>query len=291
MSSRPSIALATAAEVADLDDEGQALAAELRRRGADVSAAVWDDAAIDWSVHDLVVVRSTWDYATRREEFLEWASQVSAVATLANDVATLRWNTDKRYLLDLAAADVPIVPSHFIEPGQSPQHDLLGAEHVAKPSVSAGSKDTLRLGSSEADRSIAHVARISASGRTTLIQPYVEGIDTDGETALLFIDGNFLHAICKAAILRPGADLVDGLFAPEEITRREPSPAEREIADRALAAIPGDHTPLYARVDLLPTPQGPILLELELAEPSMFLPYADGAVARFADAILGRLKP
>ncbi|MGC1208343.1 MAG: hypothetical protein WA880_10365, partial [Ornithinimicrobium sp.] len=268
MPSRPSIALATSVEVADLDDEGQDLAAELRRRGAEATAAVWDDETIDWSAYDLVVVRSTWDYATRREQFLQWAARISAVTTLANDAATLSWNTDKRYLLDLAAGNVPIVPSTFIEPGQSPQHDLLDGEHVAKPSVSAGSKDTLRLGPHEADRSTAHVERILASGRTALIQPYVEGIDTDGETALLFIDGKFSHAVCKAAILRPGADLVDGLFAAEEITPREPSRAERDIADRALVAIPGDQIPLYARVDLLPSPAGPVLLELELAEPS-----------------------
>lgn len=286
---RPSIALATAADLADLDEEGQALAEELRRRDVDAAPAVWDDPGVDWSAYDLVVVRSTWDYPTRLDEFLGWAERVSAVSMLANPELMLRWTTDKRYLLDLAAAGVPIVPSSFVARGQSSEHPLLDVDHVVKPSVSAGSKDTLRLSPAESERSQAHLKSINDSGRTALIQPYLSGIDTHGETALLFVDGEFSHAICKAAILKPGADLVEGLFAPEEITAREPSAAERAVAHQAIAAIPGEDRPLYARVDLLPSADGPIVLELELAEPSMFLSYAQDSVARFADAILARL--
>jgi len=166
---------------------------------------------------------------------------------------------------------------------------LLTAEHVVKPAVSAGSKDTLRLGPDESERSIAHVESITTSGRTALIQPYLPRIDTDGETALLYFDGQFSHAVCKAAILKPNADLVQGLFVMEAITPRTPSSAELRVAAKALDAIPGGEMPLYARVDLLPSEDGPIVLELELAEPSMFAPYAEGSVQRFADAILARV--
>ncbi len=221
---------------------------------------------------------------------MSWAHGLNGVTTIANNAETLAWSTDKRYLLELAGQGVPIVPSIFIEPGQPSTHELLTVEHVVKPAVSAGSKDTLRLSPGESERSIALVERITSGGRTALIQPYLAAIDTDGETALLYFDGKFSHAVCKAAILKPGADLVEGLFAMEAITPRDASEAELAVAKRALAAIPGDDMPLYARVDLLPSDKGPIVLELELAEPSMFLTYAEGSVELFADAILARVS-
>ncbi len=289
MQTGPVIALATSAEVAELDDEGQALAAELRHRGAQVTAAVWDDPSVNWADFDLVVVRSTWDYALRRDQFVTWAQSLSDKTTIANNTETLAWSTDKHYLIDLAHHGVPIVPSTFIEPGQPSTHELLAVEHVVKPAVSAGSKDALRLASDDCERSVAHVEAITGSGRTALIQTYLWRIDTDGETALLYVDGQFSHAVSKAAILKPGAELVEGLFATEVITARKPSEAERAVAEKALAAIPSHEVPLYARVDLLPSDDGPIVLELELAEPSMFLSHAEGSVQRFADAILARV--
>jgi len=288
MSSR--VALATAREVADLDAEGQLLAAELRERGAQVSAAIWDDEGVDWSGFDLVVVRSTWDYATRIAEFLAWAERVSSTTRIENSLPLLRWTTDKHYLLDLERAGVPVVPSVFVEPGQDDTHDLLGVEHVAKPAVSAGSKDTLRLGPEERERSRRHVAALLGQGRSVLVQPYLSQVDDTGETAVVFLDGDFSHAARKGALLRPGADLVDGLFAEEEIGPRDASPAERSAADAAMAALPLDDPPLYARVDLLPTPDGPVVLELELAEPSLFLEHVPGSAERLADAIMARAR-
>ncbi|CAN5371604.1 hypothetical protein BH23ACT6_BH23ACT6_11770 [soil metagenome] len=288
MKDSPLIALATAAEVAELDEEGQLLASALRERGAQVTPAVWDGADIDWAAYDLVVVRSTWDYAMRRPAYLAWAEQVATVSRLLNAPDLLTWNTDKRYLHDLAHAGVPIVPSQFIDPGECVEHDWLHTEHVVKPSVSAGSKDTLRLGAEENERSRAHLRDILASGRTALVQPYLADVDTAGETAMLFCDAEFSHAMCKGAILERGAGLVEGLFAPEVITPRTPSDAEMALGRAAMAAIPGDEPPLYARIDALPSPDGPVVLEIELTEPSMFFEYADGSAGRFADAILAR---
>jgi glutathione synthase/RimK-type ligase-like ATP-grasp enzyme len=284
------VALATAREVADLDAEGQLLAAELRGRGAQVSATVWDDEGVDWSRFDVVVVRSTWDYASRIAEFLAWAERVASTTRLENSLPLLRWTTDKHYLLDLERAGVPVVPSVFVEPGQDDTHDLLGVEHVAKPAVSAGSKDTLRLGPEERDRSRRHVAALLGQGRSVLVQPYLSQVDDSGETAVVFVDGEFSHAARKGALLRPGGDLVDGLFAEEEIGPRDASHAEHSAADAAMAALPLDDPPLYARVDLLPTPDGPVVLELELAEPSLFLDHVPGSAERLADAIMARAR-
>jgi len=288
MPARTRVALATAAEVASLDDEGQLLARELTRRGAAVEPAVWNDPRVRWAEFDLVVVRSTWDYPAHHQEFLAWAQHVAEVAHLANDPSLLRWSTDKSYLTELDRAGIPVVPSTFIRPGDRIDHGLLGTEHVVKPSVSAGSRDTLRLGADDDAASVAHVRRILGSGRTAMVQPYLAGVDAAGETAVLLIEGAYSHAVRKAAILMRGAGLVDGLFAAEEISPRTPSHAERGVARRVLAALPCAVTPLYARVDLLPTRTGPVVLEVELAEPSMFLTFETGSAGRFAEALLRR---
>lgn len=290
MQTRPRIALATAREVADLDEEGQLLATEIRDQGASVEAAVWDDGDVDWRAFDLVVVRSTWDYATRVAEFLAWAEWVASLTRLENSLPLLRWTTDKHYLRDLDRAGVPVVPSLFVEPGEDAAHDLLGAEHVAKPTVSAGSKDTLRLGPADHDRSVQHVGSLLAHGRSVLVQPYLEQVDSAGETALVYVDGVFSHAMRKGALLHQGADLVDGLFAQEDIRPRDASAAERSVGTAGLAALPLDGSPLYARVDLLPTPDGPVVLELELAEPSLFLQHAPGSAQRLAAAVVSRAE-
>lgn len=290
----PAIALATCREVPGLlDEEGELLRATLAARGARVDPAVWDDAGVDWAGYDLVVVRSTWDYPRRVAEFLAWSRRVAAVTALLNGPEPLGWSADKHYLAELAAAGVPIVPSAFLEPGAEGSHGFLDVEHVVKPTISAGSRDTLRLGPDDHDRSRAHARALLDAGRSVLVQPYLEEVDTVGETAVVAIDGVVSHAARKGALLSAGADLVEGLFAEEQMSACEVTVAEREVTDTVLGFLaerfPTAGPLLYARVDLLPSLDGPLVLECELAEPSLFLPYADGAADRFADAILARL--
>ncbi|MDL2335376.1 MAG: hypothetical protein QFC55_05035, partial [Chloroflexota bacterium] len=105
------IALATCAALPDLDPDEQLLLEPLRALGVEARAAVWDDATVDWAAFDLVVIRSTWEYASRRDEFVAWTRSVPRIVNPANVVA---WNTDKHYLRDLAAAGVPVVPTDWI---------------------------------------------------------------------------------------------------------------------------------------------------------------------------------
>ncbi|WP_211319822.1 ATP-grasp domain-containing protein [Quadrisphaera granulorum] len=292
----PAVALVTCSEVPHLDDEGQHLLVALRGRGVDARPVVWDDAAVDWAALDLAVVRSTWDYAPRREEFLAWARRASSSSVLLNPLPLLEWSTDKHYLAELEAVGLPVVPSAFVEVGDGESHPYLDVEHVVKPAVSAGSRDTLRLGAHEPDRSRAHVGAVHAGGRSVLVQPYLAAVDEVGETALVFLDGTLSHAMRKAALLPAGGELVEGLFAEEEMTPREPSAAEVEVGLAVMAEVTrrareaGVAAPLYARVDLLPDDDGaPRVLELELVEPSLFLDHAPGSAERLAEAVLHRL--
>lgn len=293
------IALATAAEFPDLDDDGPALLAALSSLGIAAESAVWTDPQIDYSRYHLVVVRSTWDYHDQLDEFLAWAERVAAITSLANAVQVLDWNTHKTYLRDLGALGLPVVETTWLDPGDTFTVPAAG-EYVVKPAVSAGSRNTNRyVAGDHDDRATRHVRSLLDAGRTVMVQPYLEAIDTAGETALLYFGGEFSHAVRKAPLLELGMPFVTAAFKPESMQPREPSPAELEVAGRVLDAMPSTEAGvarrdlLYARVDLVPGADGsPTLLELELSEPSMFLTLdgADGATsaARFAAAIAAR---
>jgi hypothetical protein len=273
------VALATSASWPALFDDDQPLLPALTALGVDAVPAVWDDPGVDWSGFDLVVVRSTWDYVPRREQFLAWTRSVPRLANPADVVA---WNTDKRYLRDLASAGVPVVPTQWVEPGQDYQPPA--GEHVVKPVVSAGARDTARHTDPEASR--AHVARLLAGGRDVMVQPYLADIEVAGETSVLHLGGRYSHGARKAPVLVPELDDPDDVG----ITAREPSPEELELAEAALAAVPGGPL-LFARVDLVPGPDGsPTVLELELTEPCLFLSTAPGAAGRLAQAVAAQLR-
>ncbi|MEV4813637.1 ATP-grasp domain-containing protein [Micromonospora avicenniae] len=292
---KPRVALITCGELADLDPDDGLVLAPLAARGVGAEPVVWDDPAADWAAYDLAVLRSPWDYMPRRDEFVAWAQRVPR---LANPADVVRWNTDKRYLDELSAAGVPTVPTAWVGPGESWTPPADSGEYVIKPAVSAGSQDTGRYDLADPEHrglAVAHVRRLSAAGRVTMVQPYLTAVDTAGETALLFLAGRqglaFSHAIRKGPMLT-GPDFgVDGLYRPEEITARTATEEQLAVAAKTLAAVPGGSDRLlYARVDLIPGPDGrPILVELELTEPSLFLGHSAGAADRLADAILTRL--
>lgn len=269
------IALATCAELPTgyLEDELRDLLGATWVR--------WNDPGADWAAFDLVVVRSTWDYQRDLAGFLAWAERVPR---LVNPASVLAWTTDKRYLAEVAAAGLPVVPTSFLAPGEALPAEL-PEELVLKPTVSAGSRDTGRFRPATDRRAAAALlAAIHASGRTAMLQPFLPSVDARGESALLYAGGAFSHAVNKAAILRPGAVAALDTAEDPPIAPLTPTAAELALADRAVAWLQERLGPLaYARVDLLAGAEGePVILELELAEPCLYLPHAPGAAERFA---------
>lgn len=293
------LALATCGRLPALDESDRLLVEPLATHGVEATPVVWDDPQADWSDYDLVVLRSTWDYAPRRPEFLTWAA---SLPNLFNPYPVIEWNTDKRYLGDLHGAGVPVVRTRWVAPGEpydlpDASADLLGPadEYVLKPTVSAGSLDTGRYRCGQPEhRELAteHVKRIHARGGTVMMQPYLTAVDAFGETAMLYLGGRFSHAIRKGPMLDGPDQGVDDLFRRERITPRTPSELEHTVAELALAAIPGSTELPYARVDLIPGADGsPIVLEVELTEPSLFLDHDDRAADRFAEVLAGHCRP
>lgn len=284
----PTIALATAIAATGLDEDMPPLLAAFRRAGVNAQRVAWDDPTVSWSRFDLVLLRSTWNYTDHREAFLAWCETVAAQTRLLNPPDLVRWNTDKRYLGELAVTGMPVIDSHFLAPGDDPAGIPDLTEFVVKPTVGAGSRGARRFTTHERAQAIDHAGTLLAAGHHILVQPYLAQVDSAGETALLFFDGVFSHAIRKGPLLHRGEDATRALFAAEHITPRQASEAERSVAEQVLAALPFA-MPLYARIDLLPSPDGPQLLELELAEPSLFFDHAPGSADRFATSVLARL--
>jgi hypothetical protein len=288
------VLVASCAEAAGQDEDEPLLLAALAAAGLTAGVADWRDPAVDWAAADLVVVRSTWDYAPLRADFLEWAERVESLTRLANPAAVLRWNTDKRYLRELADAGVPVVPTAWAEEPDEVDAalDRWSGDVVVKPAVSAGARDTARFAAAERGAAREHAVRVLAEGRAVMVQPYLSRLDAAGETGLVYVAGEFSHAFGKAALLA-GGPLGAGLFAQEQLSEREAAPHELELGAAVLAWTVGrtGAPPLYARVDLVPGDDGePQVIELELTEPSLNLWASAGSADRFAHAVGALLR-
>lgn len=278
------IVLATCQTQPGLTPGDTLVKAELQRRGAVVTVAPWDGIMPAAVTSSIVCLRSTWDYHRRWPEFQRWVSSFAGrPGTLWNPPATVLWNADKVYLRDLAAAGVPLPRTRWFEAGERPDCDAILREWgvprgVLKPRISASAFST-HLVSSEHKLRDADWASLDAAGG--LLQEFVPEIVTHGEISLAFFDGVFSHAVRK----RP----TRGDFRVQtDTTTWEPttfSTALRQFGDAVLAAV--SHAWLYARVDIVETSQGPILMELELIEPHLFL--TEVAAVRLADALIARV--
>lgn len=283
------IALLTADPSYRVDDVDRHLTAEaLDAVGVAHTLVPWTS-DVDWSQFDLVVLRSTWDYTTQLAPFLAVLDELARVTTLANPLEVVRWNVDKRYLGDLADAGFPVTPGRYVTPGDDPTPVVRSFEPpvVVKPVVSAGAKNTRR----HDDHATAevHVRALTDAGVTVMVQPYLPQVDDAGETGLVFLAGRYSHAFRKAAILASvdGTPITAAGALVERITPRQATPEEIAVARGLVDWLGGRFGPLlYARVDLLPTEGGPVVLEVELVEPNLFFVAEPGAAAVFAHEVV-----
>ena len=280
--SRVALPGAPASLVAHEDVDMPLLVAALARDGVEATPQVWDDESVDWESYDLVVVRSTWGYAESYPEFLAWAR---AREGLINPYEVIEYSSDKHYLGNLSSQGFPVVDTTYCEVGEAPRFP--DAAFVVKPAVGAGSIDAARFEAPDTLAAAAHVARLHASGHCALIQPYVASIDVHGERALVFLDGEFSHAMNKRAHLTVAPEHRDGEFRTRQMSLAS---AEPEALELGLSLMSGRFADLaYGRVDLVRTPEGWKLMELELVEPALFLAYEESSPARAARAIARRI--
>ena len=284
----PTIAVVTAAGVSAYDLDLPLAEAALEAAGAAPTIEVWDDPAVDWSGYAGVVVRSTWDYTDRPEQFLAWAEHVESVSRLANPASVIRWSSSKRYLQSLARVGIPTVPTAWLSDGEpipGEWHDV-----VVKPAVSAGGRWTGRYqGDADSSGARSFADELLARGEDVLAQPYVPSVDERGEIGVYFFGGEPSHAIGKGAILRPGSPPVpdNRLAAGQSVVPLDLRSAPVEFASSVLDAVPQRDELLYARIDCVIDEGGlPLVLEVEVVEPALFLETAPGSADRFATAVV-----
>lgn len=275
----PDVAIATSEGVVDPD--APRLVAALADLGLAAAVAAWDDHAAPFAGAGLTVIRSTWDYMARHDAFVQWAR---ATERLVNPADLVVWNSDKHYLDDLARLGVPVVATTYAARGDDAE--LPEGPCVVKPTVGGGSRGAARFGADEHHLARAHVDRLAAQGHVAMVQPYLEGIEA-GEVDVVVIDGVVTHALRKHAPL--GRDAAEAPSGPAAAERCEPTDEELAAVAATLGALPTDAPPCYGRVDLVATPDGPVVLEVELIEPFLFLEHAPEVATALAAALAARL--
>lgn len=277
----PYVAIATATSIAKEDFDEPPLRQALGEAGVEARWLAWDDPAdqAGFAGAAACVIRSTWNYVRNHDRFLAWVDQVGAGTPLWNPPAVVRWNSHKRYLLQLEARGIPIVPTRLVGRGSEESLvDIVGdwEEVVVKPAISAGSFGTIRARRDDLAEGERHL-RSFLGERDMLVQRYEPSVEGYGERSLVWIDGAFSHAVRKQA----------RFLGDQESVSQEAMPIaddERALGEQVLAVAP--RPLLYARVDLVRDPQGrPRLMELELIEPSLFFARQPGSAARMAAAI------
>jgi len=278
----PEIALVTASHMPKPDLDTGLLVEAMARIGIHAATMPWDD-AVQWADVPLVVVRTPWDYSRRFEAFMAWAGRVDGETRLLNPFPLVRWNGHKSYMLDLDAKGVPIVPTTLFRANDLRAPERLStitaaSEIVVKPAIGAGANGAMKA--RKDDPALArHLAEILQS-KDALAQPFVPGVAESGEVSLVYFGGRYSHAIRK----RPARgdfrvqDQHGGTLHPHEPTARELA-----VGLAALAAAPMPS--VYARVDLVEWEGNPVIMELEMIEPELFLRRSAEGLQRFAQVL------
>ncbi|MCO4744738.1 MAG: hypothetical protein KC912_08115 [Proteobacteria bacterium] len=267
-------------------DEDQAVVDALRAQGLSTERRSWDDPTIDFSEVRAVIFRTTWDYFDRWPEFSAWLETVQNQTKLINAAELVHWNLDKRYLVELAAKSIDVVPTVLVSK-DDPRSlgELLAStgweEAVAKPAISGAGRDTFRVPTPVPSAKAERWADL-VQAEDMLLQPFLPSILDHGETSLVVLDGEVTHAVRKVAA--PGEFRVQDDHGGH-VVPHEPDAAELALAKAAVAAV--EPRPLYARVDIARLADGnPAIMELELVEPELFFRFAPPTAAeRLAKAV------
>lgn len=276
------IALVGMKELPEPDPDEAPLLAALRGAGFGAQVLHWDsdEANHDPAAFDACVLRATWDYYKRPDQFEAWLRRAAAVSRLCNPLPAVLWNMHKRYLLELEAAGVPIIPTVLLERGSQAKVAQVADERrwnaiVIKPVVSAASWKTRFFTAGQMGEAETFLRQVVAQ-RDMLMQPFMDEVNAGSEVSIVWIDGKVTHAIRKT----PRFDGGDERVAPcPTLDRRHV-----DFAQSVLAAARQDVS--YARIDVVERADGSILLsELELIEPSLHFNYSADALEAMVLAV------
>ncbi|MEZ8853831.1 RimK family alpha-L-glutamate ligase [Vibrio cyclitrophicus] len=270
-------------------------------KNTDVQADVvfWDESNPDWSMYDAVVLRSPWTYMEKIQPFIEFCQNIEKNSVLLNPVSVIEWNSNKNYLKQLEAQGIPIVPTEIIYSVTEIHHaldriqkcDWDVKEVVIKPTIGAYSFGVVRLSVKDIDKIRKHVTYLLELDKGVIVQPYLHTIEEHGETNMIYFNNTYSHAIKKEALLSQHGETKTPDMEYRKI--KEASDEEKALAIRILNLVQsslGLNEPLlYARLDFIEDKNGqPLLLELEITEPSLSLPLTPKCTHMFVQSIINR---
>lgn len=289
-------AILTMDNLSDFECYDNLLDEPLAAYGWQAQLVSWRDKSIQWQTFDAVIIRSPWDYQDDAESFMAVLEQIElSSAVLQNSLSTVAWNIDKYYLHALSLKNTNIVPTLWQSNFDAAELDSYFSHFncqqlVIKPRISANADNTFWLKKESATQSVEQLTLIFGQA-DFMVQPFIEGIVTEGEFSLFYFDGNYSHAILKTP-------KQDDFRVQEEhggcLKTIDPEEPLLIQAKNTLSAICDEvgEMPLYARLDFVRVTSGNdsfALMEAELIEPSLYFNMDNQAAQRFADAFNTRM--
>lgn len=269
--------------------EDRMIAEALQAKGLRVHRTSWDNPTFDWATTKVAVVRTTWDYFNRPKEFAAWLDRVQHLTQLINPVEALRWNMDKHYLQDLANKGVNIVPTKFIEIGETQTLQALAEatgwqKLIIKPAISGAARHTYKMTLGQVPDHETIFKQLIAE-EAMLLQPFMDTVETHGEVSHMVFGGKYSHSALKRA--KAGDFRVQddhgGTVYPYEANEQEMQFAESVTAKCS-------PVPVYARVDVMWDHNNELaLVELEIIEPELWMRKYPQSAGLFADAVVAAM--
>lgn len=287
------VAFATYEGLPNLSSDDQSLR-EILLEDFKIETPMWSDPSVEWDSFDAVVLRSVWDYHKRINEFENWLDDLEVEQpNVFNPIEVVRWNLNKKYLLELETTGCPIVPSILLKKGDAVSLEQIlkqnnWADAVVKPVISASALRTVRvslknLKSFESDF-LSWIAE-----QDLIVQPFVSDIQSHGEYSVLYFDSSFSHAVLKTP--KAGDFRVQEEFGG--VTKRVDAPkAVQHLADDLNQWLfEKFRTPLlFARIDIVVIEGKPAVGEIELIEPYLFFSHHGPSRGLFKSALEKALK-
>lgn len=273
------IALATCERLPLLDAADRPLIEVFKKRKVEAVPVAWNDIDTNWNDFEAVIIRNTWDYYLQYQNFTNWLQSLhNQRISVYNPLELIFWNIHKFYLKGLSQKGIKIIPSFFVD-REVQEVSLPWRQLVIKPAVSAGSFKTHKISREELE-----LEDLKQAGEW-LIQPFIPEIESNGEVSLIFIQGDFSHAVKKTP--KEGDFKVQKqyggnyqVYTPTELTLIQ--------AENVLKSIPNHEKLLFARIDGIVIDEIFYLMEVELIEPDLYFNLVPEARDRFVDAFLNQ---
>lgn len=265
------------------NDEDSELLSFLAQKGLDITPVIWNDPGINWPAYNLVLLKSPWDYHENIGAFYDWLEMLEKTGLrVLNPVDVIKWNSNKRYLKEIADKGLAVIPSLYLTKSDAVDQQLFhhfnAEDIVIKPCISAGAKNTITLNRQNFMEKASLVKGFLAE-EDYLVQPFVKEI-SGGEWSFVFFNGIYSHCLLKTP---KQGDFRVQHYLGGSITY--PTAGSKHIQQAQEYVDAFARGTLYARVDGVLIEDDFQLMELELIEPYLFLNADNTLLERYYKAL------